>query len=90
MFTRKTKRLCPIWSLQKQTSEEAIAFKNLLVRLSGKTHKPDKPYTDGILLSGLFVLLRIFDFLESCDYDLDKIKLIRDQIKKLIPYFLRE
>jgi hypothetical protein len=82
--------LSTIWSLQEQTSEEAIEFKDLLVRLSGKTHKPDKPYTDGILLSGLFVLLRIFDFLESCDYDFSKVKQIRDQAKKFIPYFFRE
>jgi hypothetical protein len=36
-----------------------------------KTHKRKKTYTTGILLSGFFVLLRIVDFLESCNYDID-------------------
>jgi hypothetical protein len=71
--------------LLRLTTPEATEFKNLPVRLSGKIHKQKKPYTTGILLSGLFVLLRIFDFLESCDYDIDKIKEIRNLIKRAIP-----
>jgi hypothetical protein len=44
-----------VWQLIRLTTPKATEFKNLLVRLSGKTHKRKKPYTTGILLSGLFV-----------------------------------
>ncbi|MDR3198695.1 MAG: hypothetical protein LBU34_12580 [Planctomycetaceae bacterium] len=74
-----------IWQLQRLSTPESIDFKDLLVRLSDKTHKRKKPYTTGILLSGFFVLLRIFDFLESCNYDIDKIKKIRNMIRRVIP-----
>jgi hypothetical protein len=63
-----------VWNLIRLTTPEATEFKNLLVRLSSKTYKRKKTYTTGILLSGLFVVLRIFDFLESRNYDIDKIK----------------
>jgi transposase len=74
-----------IWQLQRLATPESIDFKDLLVRLSGKTHKHNKPYTTDILLSGVFVLLRIFDFLESCNYDIGKIKEIRNMIRRVIP-----
>jgi hypothetical protein len=74
-----------IWQLQRLSTPESIDFKDLLVRLSGKTHKRNKLYTTGILLSGFFVLLRIFDFLESCNYDINKIKEIRNMIRWVIP-----
>jgi hypothetical protein len=62
----------------------SLALDHLLVRLSGKTHKRNKPYTTGILLSEFFVLLRIFDFLESCNYGIGKIKEIRNMIRRVI------
>jgi hypothetical protein len=71
-----------IWSLQSTPGEEATAFKDLLVKLSGKTVKRTRPHTCGALLSGLFVLLRIFDFLEQVDFDVEKIK---KQIQILLP-----
>jgi hypothetical protein len=74
-----------VWQLIRLTTPQATEFKNLLARLSGKTHKRKKTYTTGILLSGLFVWLRILDFLESYHYDLDKIKEFCNQFKGGIP-----
>ncbi len=78
-----------IWSLQRTTGDEATEFKDLLVKLSGKTVKRTKPHTSGALLSGLFVLLRIFDFLDQVDFDPGKIAKIQNQLKLFLP-FLRE
>jgi hypothetical protein len=78
-----------IWGLQRTTGDEATEFKDLLVKLSGKTVKRTKPHTCGALLSGLFVLLRIFDFLEQVDFDPGKIQKIQSQLKMFLP-FLRE
>jgi len=78
-----------IWSLQCVTSAEATEFKNLLVKLSGKTVKRTRPHTCGALLSGLFVLLRILDFLEQVNWDFNKIANIKTTLKKFIPQ-LRE
>jgi hypothetical protein len=74
-----------VWSLQRATSVEAPEFKDLLVKLSGKTVKRTKPHTDGALLSGLFVLLRIFDFLEHINGDPSKIANIKNTLQKIIP-----
>ncbi|MCL2349142.1 MAG: transposase, partial [Planctomycetaceae bacterium] len=71
-----------IWSLQRTTGNEATEFKDLLVKLSGKTVKRTRPHTCGALLSGLFVLLRILDFLEQVDFDVDKIAKIQNQLKR--------
>lgn len=78
-----------IWSLQRTTGDDATEFKDLLVKLSGKTVKRTKPHTSGALLSGLFVLLRIFDFLDQVDFDPGKIAKIQNQLKLFLP-FLRE
>jgi len=61
-----------VWNLQRFTSVEATEFKDLLVKLSGKTVKRARPHTSGTLLSGLFVLLRIFDFLEQMNGNLNR------------------
>jgi hypothetical protein len=62
-----------IWNLQRNENVDAQEFKQVLVRLSGKAQKRGRPPTAGTLLSGLFVLLRLFDFLDVLDYDLTKI-----------------
>ena len=74
-----------VWNLERSTDEDAIAFKNQLVGLSGKTVKRSRPHTPGALLSGLFVLLQLFDFLESLDFDVDKILKLRAQLDRLLP-----
>ena len=62
-----------VWCLQSNESEESVEFQQVLVRLSGKRLKRGHPPTPGILLSGLFVLLRIFDFLNHIHFDLSQI-----------------
>jgi len=47
-----------------------------------------KPDTSGALLSGLFVLLRPFDFLEEMDYDTDKLLILRNVLKTVALNFL--
>ena len=74
-----------VWNLERDSSEEAIEFKNQLVGLSGKTVKRSRPHTPGALLSGLFVLFQIFDFLEEMDFDVDKILKLRAQLDRLLP-----
>ncbi|MDR1477635.1 MAG: hypothetical protein LBJ00_01700, partial [Planctomycetaceae bacterium] len=73
-----------VWSLQRNTSVEAEELKGVLVKLSGKSQKQGKPPTAGTLLSGLFVLIRIIDFLDLVNDDPKKIKKIRASIKKLL------
>lgn len=78
-----------IWSLQQTTSVDAVEFKDLLVKLSGKTVKRSKPHTSGALLSGLFVLLRILDFWEHVKFDTGQVAKIQNQLKRYLPQ-LRE
>jgi hypothetical protein len=74
-----------VWSLQTSEDEESEAFKSVLVRLSGTRLKRGRSPTPGILLSGLFVLLRIFDFLTHIDGDVSKIDQLKKTFDKLLP-----
>jgi len=74
-----------VWCLQESTVKESEEFKEILVRLSGKRLKRGRPPTAEILLSGLFVFLRIFDFLVSIDFDLSKIAKLNAAFNKLLP-----
>jgi len=62
-----------VWSISASETPEAVELKQVLVRLSGKARKPKRPPTKGILMSGLLVLLQLYDFLAFMDYDLTKI-----------------
>jgi len=73
-----------VWCLQESTDEESEEFKSVLVRLSGKRLKRGRSPTAEILLSGLFVLLRMFDFLVSIDFDLSKIAKLNATFSKLL------
>ncbi|MDR3110227.1 MAG: hypothetical protein LBU65_11165 [Planctomycetaceae bacterium] len=77
-----------VWSLQRNEGEEATELKQVLVRLSGKSQKRCSPPTAGTLLSGLFVLLRIFDFLDSINYDLTQIDNLRTRLANFAEIFL--
>ena len=46
--------------------------RSLIVRMSGKRQKRGRPPTPDILLSGMFVLLRVLDFLTHINFDLKK------------------
>jgi len=78
-----------VWSLQRDESAESVAFQNVLVRLSGKRLARGRPPTPGILLSGLFVCLRIFDFLAHIDFDLTQIDELKNTFNKLMPGILK-
>ena len=71
-----------VWSLQRDESAESAEFRQVLVRLSGKRLKRGRPPTPGILLSGLFVLLRIFDFLTHINFDLSQITQLQTALEK--------
>jgi hypothetical protein len=79
-----------VWRLQRNTSPEAEELKKVLTKLSGKSRKRDKPPTAGILLSGLFVLLQILDYLDSMGRDdLKQITKLRSLLKKCLPNFIK-
>jgi hypothetical protein len=62
-----------VWSLQCAEDAPSVAFKSVLVRLSGKRVARGRSPTPGVLLSGLFVLLQMVDFLIDIDVDLSKV-----------------
>jgi len=74
-----------VWSLQASEDDESETFKSVLVRLSGKRVGRGRSPTAGVLLSGLKVLLQIFDFLTHIDFDLSKIALLKETFEKLMP-----
>ena len=74
-----------VWSLQALDTQEAEEFKQTLAKLSGKSRKRGRLPTSGVLLSGLFVLLRIFDFLKDMNFDLAKITQLQHALAKLAP-----
>ena len=73
-----------VWSLQKSDDEQSEAFKQVLVRLSGKRLKRGRSPTPGILLEGLCVLLRMLDFLTEIDFDLTKIDKLKTNLDKCL------
>jgi len=75
-----------VWCLQRDESPESEEFKSVLVRLSGKRLKRGRPPTPGILLSGLYEWLRFYDFLNSMDFDLEKIEKLKTIFDKCLPF----
>ncbi|MDR1492669.1 MAG: hypothetical protein LBT05_08100 [Planctomycetaceae bacterium] len=69
---------------------EAEELKTVLTCLSGKSRKRGKPPTAGILLSGLFVLLQVLDYLDSMGNDLNQIAKLRVLLKKSLPNFIKD
>ena len=74
-----------VWRLQRSDDEPSETFKAVLVRLSGKRVKRGHPLSPGILLSGLFVLLRMLDFLNDINFDTEKINQLKTALDKYIP-----
>jgi hypothetical protein len=73
-----------VWSLQQSDDEQSEAFKSVLVRLSGKRVARGRSPTPGVLLSGLFVLLQMVDFLTDMDFDISKIDLLKTNLNKCL------
>lgn len=53
-----------VWHLQADDSPAAVAFKDVLVRLSGRQTKRERPHTAPALLAGLWVMLSTLSLLE--------------------------
>jgi hypothetical protein len=58
-----------VWQLQMDTSDEAREIKDVLIRLSGRQMKRNRPHTDPALLAGIGVLLPMIALLEQYDVD---------------------
>ena len=63
-----------VWQLERDDSPEAEQAKTILMRLSGRSSKPTRPYTAPGLLAGYMALLSITDILENTDCDLRTLK----------------
>jgi hypothetical protein len=61
-----------VWRLARSNHPQAEPARTLLVRLSGRQMKRDRPFTEPALLSGLWVLLAMLAVLET--YSLDDLK----------------
>lgn len=56
-----------VWQLQAEESPAATELKDVLVRLSGRQTRRDRPHTAPALLCGLFLLLTMLETLEQYD-----------------------
>jgi len=65
-----------IWGLQRDDSPAAVETKAILIRLSGRSMKSDRPFTAPALLAGFMVLLSLNDLLNHTDFNLDKLRRI--------------
>lgn len=54
-----------VWQLERATTPQALAFRDLLVRLSGRQMKYGKSHTAPALLAGLWVYLAMLDALQQ-------------------------
>jgi len=63
-----------IWKLQHDTSRASEKFKQVLVKLSGRSMKHGVKYTAPALLAGYFVYLMMVDFLRDSPYSLDELQ----------------
>jgi Transposase DDE domain len=67
-----------VWYLQADESPEAMELKSILIRLSGRQTKRERPHTAPALLAGMWVLLSMLALLEHCD--LDRLKALATQL----------
>ena len=63
-----------VWHIERDQSEDGAQMRRLLIRLSGRQMKRNKPFTTPALLAGLLVLLPMLDLLDTCGGDLSPIK----------------
>jgi hypothetical protein len=63
-----------VWQVARAKGAEAEATRALLVRLSGRQMRRERPWTEPALLAGLWVLLSMLDALET--YSLDELRRI--------------
>ena len=63
-----------VWHIERDQSEDGAQMRRLLIRLSGRQMKRNKPFTTPALLAGLLVLLPMLDLLDTYGGDLSPIK----------------
>jgi hypothetical protein len=61
-----------VWQLQADDTPEAMKLKSILIRLSGRQMKRNRPHTAPALLAGIWVMLSMLALLEH--YDLDELR----------------
>ena len=61
-----------VWQIARADGSQAEATRQLLVRLSGRQMRSERPWTEPALLAGLWVLLAMLDALEQ--YDVDELR----------------
>ena len=67
-----------VWQLQADDTPQATELRAILIRLSGRQMKRNRPHTAPALLAGLWVLLSMLALLEH--YDLDDLRRLAAQI----------
>jgi hypothetical protein len=72
-----------VWQLQADDTPQATELKTILIRLSGRQMKRNRPHTAPALLAGLWVMLSMLALLEH--YDLDDLR----RLAATIPFFRR-
>ena len=72
-----------VWQLQADDTPQATELKAVLIRLSGRQMKWNRPHTAPALLAGLWVMLSMLALLEH--YDLDDLR----RLAATIPFFRR-
>ncbi|MGO9999115.1 MAG: IS4 family transposase [Acetobacteraceae bacterium] len=72
-----------VWQLQTDDTPQAVELKGVLIRLSGRQMKRNRPHTAPALLAGLWVMLSMLALLEH--YDLDDLR----RLAAKIPFFIR-
>jgi hypothetical protein len=70
-----------VWQLQADETPQATELKAILIRLSGRQMKRNRPHTAPALLAGLWVMLSMLTLLQH--YDLDDIRRLAAQIPLL-------
>jgi hypothetical protein len=66
-----------VWQLQTDDSPQAVELKAIVIRLSGRQMKRNRPHTAPALLAGLWVLLSMLELLEH--YDLEELRRLAAQ-----------
>lgn len=72
-----------VWQVERAATPEAISFRELLVRLSGRQMKYGRSHTAPALLAGLHVYLAMLEVLEH--YSLDELRTMRQQLNLTNP-----
>ena len=67
-----------VWQLQADDTPQATELRAILIRLSGRQMKRNRPHTAPASLAGLWVLLSMLALLEH--YDLDDLRRLAAQI----------